>query len=74
MLLGVESAAADGVLLRLTVKTTPGAQFRLQRAVRQAVKGAFDEAGIPSRPPPHRWPRTPRRRLPDLPGNLEKGD
>jgi len=59
VLLGVESAAADGVLLRLTVKTTPGAQFRLQRAVRQAVKGAFDEAGIPMPPAAARWPTDP---------------
>lgn len=56
-LLGVESASGDGVLLRLTVKTTPGAQFRLQRALRQAVKQAFDAAGIPAPPARPGWPR-----------------
>jgi len=54
-LLGVESTSAEGVLLRLTVKTTPGAQFRLQRALRQAVKQAFDAAGIPGPPPRSTW-------------------
>ncbi len=52
-LLGVEAASAEGVMLRLTVKTSPGTQFRLQRALRQAVKVAFDEAGI-AMPPPTR--------------------
>jgi small-conductance mechanosensitive channel len=55
-LLGVESASGDGVLLRMTVKTTPGAQFRLQRALRLAVKQAFDEADIPAPPPRPSWP------------------
>ncbi|MGH9269895.1 MAG: mechanosensitive ion channel family protein [Ilumatobacteraceae bacterium] len=55
-LLGVESASGDGVILRMTVKTTPGAQFRLQRALRQSVKQAFDEAGIPGPPPRSNWP------------------
>ncbi len=55
-LLGVESASGDGVLLRLTVKTTPGAQFRLQRALRQAVKQAYDAAGIPAPPARPAWP------------------
>jgi len=59
VLLGVESAASDGVLLRLTVKTTPGAQFELQRALLQAVKRAFDEAGIPRPPPQPQWTRPP---------------
>lgn len=55
--LGVEAASADGVQLRLTVKTTPGAQFRLQRALRQAVKSAFDAADIAAPPPnPFRGP------------------
>ncbi len=55
--LGVESAASEGVLLRLTVKTTPGAQFELQRALLLAIKGAFDEAGIPRPPPQQLWTR-----------------
>ncbi len=58
-LLGVEAATAEGVLVRLTVKTTPGAQFRLQRALRQAVKQAFDDAGIPMPAPRPMWPQPP---------------
>ena len=57
ILLGVESAASEGILLRLTIKTTPGAQFDLQRALLQAVKVAFDEAGIPRPPPQPLWTR-----------------
>ena len=55
-LLGVESASGDGVLLRMTIKTTPGTQFRLQRSLRQSVKQAFDDAGIPGPPPRSGWP------------------
>jgi small conductance mechanosensitive channel len=60
-LLGVESVGADGVTLRLTVKTAPGAQFRLQRALREAIKEGLATAGIevpvtatpaPEPPPP----------------------
>ncbi len=58
-LLGVESASGDGVLLRMTIKTTPGAQFRLQRTLRQSVKQAFDDAGIPGPPPRSAWPPGP---------------
>jgi small conductance mechanosensitive channel len=58
-LLGVESASGDGVLLRLTVKTAAGAQFRIQRALRLAVKEAFDAAGIPAPPPRPAGPAAP---------------
>ena len=54
-ILGLESVNADGVTLRLLVKTGPGAQFRLQRALREAVKLAIDHAGVPApgaEPPP----------------------
>ncbi len=44
--LGVEALGADGITLRLTVKTTPGAQWAIQRALREAVKSAFDAAGV----------------------------
>jgi moderate conductance mechanosensitive channel len=44
--LGVESVTAEGVTLRVTVKTTPGGQWDLQRAIREAVKAAFDRGGI----------------------------
>ncbi len=44
--LGVESLAIEGVTLRVTVKTSPGQQWAVQRALRQAVKAAFDASGI----------------------------
>jgi moderate conductance mechanosensitive channel len=44
--LGVERLGADGVTLRLMVKTTPGAQWALQRALRASVKQAFDQHGV----------------------------
>ncbi len=44
--LGVEALAADGISIRLTVKVTPGAQWELQRALRQHVKDVFDRSGI----------------------------
>lgn len=49
-MLGVESVARDAVTLRLSVKTTPGAQLRLQRALRESVKQALDAAGIAAPP------------------------
>jgi len=36
------------------VRTSPGAQFRLQRALREAIKGALDDAGVDILPPPAR--------------------
>lgn len=44
--LGVEMLGADGITIRMMVKTAPGAQWALQRALREALKAAFDEAGI----------------------------
>jgi small conductance mechanosensitive channel len=52
-LLGIESIAAEGVTLRLRIKTRPGAQFKLQRALREAIKDALDAAGVP--PPRPSW-------------------
>lgn len=50
-LLGVEQVAADNVTLRLLAKTAPGAQFALQRALREAIKDRLDEVdGGPSDP------------------------
>ena len=51
-ILGVESVSADSVTLRLVVKTAPGAQFRLQRALREAIKRGLDEADIEVAPAP----------------------
>ncbi len=44
--LGAESLGPDGVILRLTVRVHPGAQWDLQRALREQIKIAFEEAGI----------------------------
>jgi moderate conductance mechanosensitive channel len=57
-LLGVESITLTGVTLRLRIKTKPGAQYRIQRVLREAIKQALDEEGIglaqgaPAAPPP----------------------
>ena len=58
--LGVEALGLDGVTLRLTVKVSPGSQWKLQRAIREAVKVAFDadEVGIPF-PQRSGWARVP---------------
>jgi small conductance mechanosensitive channel len=45
-LLGVEALGADGITIRLTVKTVPGAQWGLQRTLREELKAALDDAGI----------------------------
>lgn len=44
--LGVESLGADGITMRMIVKTTPGSQWALQRELREALKSSFDAAGI----------------------------
>lgn len=44
--LGVEMLGADGITVRMVVKTAPGVQWALQRALREALKVAFDDAGI----------------------------
>jgi small-conductance mechanosensitive channel len=46
MVLGVEALGADGITMRMIVKTTPGSQWALQRQLREALKSSFDEAGI----------------------------
>jgi small conductance mechanosensitive channel len=46
--LGVQSVTAEGVLLRLTIRTRPGEQWAVQRAVAAEVKSALDEAGVPA--------------------------
>jgi small conductance mechanosensitive channel len=43
---GVEQLGANGVLLRLVVKTTPSEQWRVSRQLRERIKAAFDEEGI----------------------------
>jgi moderate conductance mechanosensitive channel len=56
-LLGVESITAEGVALRLRIKTRPGSQFALQRALREAIKDGLDAAGVP----PPRLPWVPQQ-------------
>jgi small-conductance mechanosensitive channel len=51
-ILGVESVSPENVTLRLLVKTAPGAQFRLQRALREAIKHGLDGARIEVAPAP----------------------
>lgn len=44
--LGVEELGLDGVTIRLTIKTAPGAQWALQRVLRKRLKDALDAQGI----------------------------
>ncbi len=43
---GVEALAADGVTIRLVVKTLPAAQFNVLRELRVRIKHALEAAGI----------------------------
>jgi len=43
---GVEALGANGITIRLVVKTTPSEQWRVSRVLRQRLKSAFDAAGI----------------------------
>jgi moderate conductance mechanosensitive channel len=43
---GVEALGANGVMLRLVVKTRPSEQYRVSRVLRQRLKEAFDREGI----------------------------
>jgi moderate conductance mechanosensitive channel len=45
--LGVERvSAAEGIMLRLTVKVRPGRQWAVQRSLRAGIVAAFEDAGI----------------------------
>ena len=69
---GVEDLGADGVILRLSVKTRPAAQFGVARELRARLKTALDTAGIEI-PFPQRvvWHRDvpPAPSLSDVPGD-----
>ena len=43
---GVEQLGANGIVLRLVVKTRPSEQFRVSRELRRRIKAAFDAEGI----------------------------
>jgi small-conductance mechanosensitive channel len=43
---GVEDLGANGVAIRLVVKTTPSEQWRISRVLRERLKAAFDREGI----------------------------
>ncbi|MER7753190.1 mechanosensitive ion channel family protein [Kitasatospora sp. NPDC097643] len=44
--LGVESVAADSVMVRIEARTAPGKSSVVARALRQRLKAAFDLAGV----------------------------
>lgn len=48
--LGVESFTDGAVVVRVTVRTEPGAQFHVARALRAGLKQALDEAGVRATP------------------------
>jgi small-conductance mechanosensitive channel len=50
--LGIERVGPEGVTLRLTVRVSPGKQFRVQRALNASVTQALAGAGIPRAPAP----------------------
>lgn len=43
---GVHELGADGVVVRMVIKTRPGSQFGLLRELRRRLKDAFDLAGV----------------------------
>ena len=43
---GVESVSADGVVLRLVVKTQPLQQWAVARELRRRIKERFDVEGV----------------------------
>lgn len=47
-MLGVQSVTAEGVLMRLTIRTRPGEQWAVQRAVAAEIKTQLDAAGVPA--------------------------
>ncbi|MEY3020208.1 MAG: hypothetical protein RLZZ272_1192 [Actinomycetota bacterium] len=66
---GVEALGADGVTVRMTVRTVPGEQWRVTRELRRRVKATFDAAGIEI-PFPQ---RTVHLRREDTPGASDEG-
>lgn len=50
--LGVESVTPTAVTMRLLVRTTPGQQFAVARALREEIQRGFEAAGIAMPAPP----------------------
>ncbi|MBR7742859.1 mechanosensitive ion channel family protein [Phycicoccus sp. BSK3Z-2] len=50
--LGVDAITGQTVTTKIMAKCLPGEQFAVQRALRQRIKAAFDEAGIEAPPVP----------------------
>lgn len=44
--LGVQSVSAEGITLRVLVKTLPGAQWSVERALRARIMPALEDAGL----------------------------
>jgi small-conductance mechanosensitive channel len=49
---GVEALTQMGITLRMVIKTLPGSQWKVMRALRLSIRAAFDEAGIEMSAPP----------------------
>ncbi|MGI8631015.1 MAG: mechanosensitive ion channel family protein [Solirubrobacterales bacterium] len=43
---GVENLGANGVVIRVVLKTQPSEQWRISRLLRERLKGAFEQEGI----------------------------
>ena len=65
---GVEDLGADGITIRVVVKTLPSEQFAVARHLRARIKAAFEETGIEI-PFPQRtvWHRTDDGKVPKGP-------
>ncbi|MFO7547374.1 MAG: mechanosensitive ion channel family protein [Acidimicrobiia bacterium] len=67
---GVENVAAEGVVLRLVIRTLPGEQWGISRELRRRIKYAFDEEGIGVPIPQHTvWLRADGQELPAEPAH-----
>ena len=56
---GIEKIAPEGVIFRVTARTAPGQQFRVQRALITALGRAFDADGLPRTGVPAAPPASP---------------
>ncbi len=57
VVVGIESMTATTVTIRTTAKCLPGANFGVQRELRERIKNALDAAGVKPPPPPAFGPR-----------------